>query len=828
MGFEFKGTWPVASSEEIKYANFEDLRKLCWATLRFVGSRGVFVYDDDEELNYSIWDTETVYHANECHGEIPFTTVVYMDDVLNEYVPYRNVLHVGADELPPPLNFKWKRLPRADVYCDWAKSAGTWIVMWVTRTGYAGLHIWPAYWELPPQLNKYTQQRKTIITKAHENHYVYVEGHLIRQSEGDVYDIYRCAKTHMSINEVSAFYYDALEEYVLYDLVYFRDELFICVVPTSLGEAPYVEESDLEEPPVVDVPPAYPRFSSNWMYAAQFKDSNFWTSIGVLPEDTTHAADLLYDKDQEKPVEFQRKDRHMVSRDENFDLITGAIGSKYFESHAPLALPPFYYPYHVSGGTPSTKHLYFDYSMQAYQSFIEFILESVGSYFVWFHTDDDTHYAINDYHWNCNYSSFEFTLEKLGEYDWYLDYDPLYGQGRSPRPNQDTLPGQDTLPNNPRACWRRTWKYALGYPASAYCDPTTGEPIIWDGENGLPPYAEKQVGEIKDVNYHLWDTYEPDYPWIWWYRIGNVEKARAEAVTYWQSLSDSAKQAIKDRREGVVTYHEASESPTHYINGEFYRKHEDFELQPELVNQMEDMFNYCIYVPVGGVPLSTEKRYGYGGLEASFSAVVANIVTAFSADSWSTDSVSNDFGHNGVCGAYWHPAAGILYGDVGGGGTSAYFSNERMVFTVAKSVFDDWPGHLDSLVGLRIRITAVGASFGLPPVVTTATHNQTNSWSVDKYGSGFGGTAYDAQWTAWYTIRLVEISASHYYFIAEPPSSDIGLIPSPPVPLGSGDYSTAALNYPVQPEGYINILNTEEPVAHVDVREYELGCVPVE
>jgi len=74
-----------------------------------------------------------------------------------------------------------------------------------------------------------------------------------------------------------------------------------------------------------------------------------------------------------------------------------------------------------------------------------------------------------DYLWGCNESAFELALEITGDYDWWLDESYPYQPSRYVKDKVKDYRTDEEIPD-PIATMRKTWKYSMGGPKSAYSD----------------------------------------------------------------------------------------------------------------------------------------------------------------------------------------------------------------------------------------------------------------------------------------------------------------------------------------------------------------------
>ncbi len=155
---------------------------------------------------------------------------------------------------------------------------------------------------------------------------------------------------------------------------------------------------------------------------------------------------------------------------------------------------------------------------------------------------------IDREYWLANASPFEAILKKLGTsyYDWYWDeFSPYIPDGLYLAEifyeNFVADPPLNPPPPVPTGCWRRCWKYTMGYGEA-------GEMIVmWPGENGDPPgyvpgRAIIDADEYDDipsdfkkyytaVDMALWGDHVVPAAWVTDY-IGDEDKQAAIAARH--------------------------------------------------------------------------------------------------------------------------------------------------------------------------------------------------------------------------------------------------------------------------------------------------------
>jgi hypothetical protein len=125
-----------------------------------------------------------------------------------------------------------------------------------------------------------------------------------------------------------------------------------------------------------------------------------------------------------------------------------------------------HYPYHVDNGVPAEPNpldsVYNDDKYWEYQSAVERICEAYAWYFDTGFSDfiQTTPTATpidrgDSWRWDCNQSTFELILKKLGEYDWYFDVQNYPDKAGS---NPPRCPVCNQLAH---PVWRRTWRHSM-------------------------------------------------------------------------------------------------------------------------------------------------------------------------------------------------------------------------------------------------------------------------------------------------------------------------------------------------------------------------------
>ena len=137
--WNYKGVWPVTDGAEIMSSNFEDLRKMFWAIQR-MGTGGGYTLP-------SLWKRSIRYHLG---------TKVSWPDEFGVLRPWVCSFASSLAEVPGEAT-GWIMIPREDVYTDYNHNSGCKYAEY--NAIYKTLKLTPAHMFLPPQFNKYTQQR---------------------------------------------------------------------------------------------------------------------------------------------------------------------------------------------------------------------------------------------------------------------------------------------------------------------------------------------------------------------------------------------------------------------------------------------------------------------------------------------------------------------------------------------------------------------------------------------------------------------------------------------------------------------------------------------
>ncbi|OHB58687.1 MAG: hypothetical protein A2Y07_11170 [Planctomycetes bacterium GWF2_50_10] len=232
-----------------------------------------------------------------------------------------------------------------------------------------------------------------------------------------------------------------------------------------------------------------------------------------------------------------------------YEHITGVTGAIFPHPLNQGGTPtPWYYSYYMANenqpdnGLDSQKY-YNPKVAKAYQAQVELAVDSWGGYWtgppagatsgssycghrLGYGPDPSGHYKGQDENHKGNIpfnrSAFEEILHLVGRYDWYLDlsYPPQVNGGWGP-----TEPGWT---REPVACWRRTWKYSIEYPA------VIGQTrrIVYLRFSALPADgAQIKVGDyVYKFSGNIWAELEihPTYaivPIGWDYMGGDIETA---------------------------------------------------------------------------------------------------------------------------------------------------------------------------------------------------------------------------------------------------------------------------------------------------------------
>jgi len=286
--------------------------------------------------------------------------------------------------------------------------------------------------------------------------------------------------------------------------------------------------------------------------------------------------------------------------------------------------------------------------------------------------------TVEDKVWRCNQSGFEYCLEKIGSYDWYLD---IYF------PPWTSAAGAPII----LATWRRMWKYSYGIPYKAVSytakNPDTGEvetlPLIWPQEKGPPPFQE--------LCYEAIDV-DPAYNYDFWRDPGNVYKAYRQAVN---RLTDADRKTVKQRHY-------------HWSFGDI----KDYQIQHQLVQDMYDallMYKYLNMVSTGFAGYAGDG--GYAADKSSFAAAKGEV-----ALEWATAAENNPFPTGGGAG-------------VGGAGNAD--DTEHLTYNIWKATctragpvitVSSTKEILDSLgeePALTVYLGWIGEDYGDPPPVDT-------------------------------------------------------------------------------------------------------------
>lgn len=653
-----KADWPCAQGKEIDSAYFEDLRKMLWGFNKFgCGITGdVRMKDWEGNWNYPLWNPNTTYHANKSDPEktIHFRTVIYYDKDLKEYLPYRNTLRIYPHQAPPSENRNWRRIPRKDVYCDYFPNKDIWHVEWSSwgaEYGYStGVIYWMAYLDFPMYLGKYHVLLAAIPKTEWETEQHYHYGNIVKTTSKRKAIRQWCKVPHFSTNQTAAEKWDGDKAYPENALAEYNDKLYAALRDIGAGEAA-------------------PTRNIKWIGAGHHTDASLWN----------YTAREYYDYWQPPAGEIYGKSQEDLLVLSTFYL-SGIIGPIYPHSRGGGDVM-FYRPYYVTNGraAESGSHTADRKASGHYQSYVDNFLSRFGSHFseknprfnkdgtpdqqmVWKTCDDPI--------WKCNQNGFEFCLDKIGRYDWYLDiYHPP--QTTAPSPVPPIL-----------ATWRRMWKYSYSIP-DAVCftakNPDTGEletlPLIWPQEKGSPPYQQ--------YCYQAIDA-DPTYDYNFWRKSSNVYRAYQIAVG---RLTDEDIKLVKGRH-----YHR------------IYADLKDYQLNHQLVQDMYDALMMYKYLNVTSGYAGESRQVG-GGTAKSFKEVRSQIRISMANNTWDPEPLPAYIGGYAV--AWSDPNIWDSWRGQGSRTVPTF-----VVIAGSKDILDKWAEQNPALVVL---VTYYGYDFGYEP-----------------------------------------------------------------------------------------------------------------
>lgn len=535
--WNFKAGWPARKGMRIASAYFEDIRKLLWAMDQLLPGSSILdgenLYDvKTGDLLGTPWNVATDYAFDKSDGLTNYETVIHWHPLKKRYAFYSNTRVINAGGDPPPANKYWSEVPLIDVYCDYAHNAGTENFMYCSHIlAGPGTRHWPAHYNLPPQVNKYTQQRVGVAPVQWTLNDVYTTGTIVRNVAAIKAKRWWAKVHHKAVSNYSNTLWDATIAYAKDAKCKFNDLYYVATSAITLGAL-------------------NPEYHPHWARAGAFSDTVIWepvvvpgTSIQPNIEDMSYLQnDFVYDKKSEKPVPFSYNDN---TGRENVQFLSGMIGTQYEYENG--VSDHYYlnssYPYDEESIGGEYNGYHYDFKKASYQSYIESFMEGHRIY------DENPTYDINGsgietviylqtdhYVFDCNESQFEKALKDLGSYDWYLDI-------RHPVHHNDGASA-----GNPIIHWRRTWKNTFGFPFSSASYPSgspyAGQPLIWPQELGTPPGEQYQRGSIPAS---VSGKSLEDYPWLWWYDSANVNQFYDQAVTTLENMTAELRKKVYNR-----------------------------------------------------------------------------------------------------------------------------------------------------------------------------------------------------------------------------------------------------------------------------------------
>ena len=595
--WQYKGVWPLSKAQQITAANFEDLRKIMWA-LEFLTrdpeaeDAGDVVYDEFGDLAVDLWDSNESYGFGS-GSHPPYATVAYWNEHYQTHLMYSNIRAITPGQEPPPKNSNWKLRARRNIYCDYARNAGTYIFVYCGHSPGMGVYYYEAWLGSPPQFNKYTQQTVIIPDARWALNTVYNAGNIIKTTPAITAARSWALVRHKSVATYSGSPWTLASGFDANTGCIFNGIYYISTRPILINTL-NPEHNDL------------------WIRQGMLTDPAIWQSIGTLADGTRLVAEDIYGLAQEKPVQFSITDRTGRSTlAQPYAQMTGPIGTQYGRTDPELTPRTYYYyknggPFESDDDDFNANH--YDFKKQAYQSFVESRAEQLDSYDInpiynrHGSGDELEPYIDNNHHlWNCNFSRYEKLLKDIDSYDWYFDI--------------TFAPTAEGKAWAPLGCWRRMWKSSFSWPSSSTpypsSSPYAGQPLIWPQELGDPPFHNWQTGEIdgSTVSSPVGPTPETsDFPWMWWHYWANVERAYYTAVAQLHAMSAELREALWYRHAPHQDYYVRNKNLERYPAG--IERILQYTLKYTMV---QDMYNLLLAIKYAELTAPELKSTTHGG-----------------------------------------------------------------------------------------------------------------------------------------------------------------------------------------------------------------------